>query len=196
MCALRRLRQPLHLRSLISLRCPHEETLHSWLSKLIRLHKGSGWSESLLCTHDWRYVFWRHGLFMPIWSVWSVFAIHLKKPKVISYPQNTKKKADQSSLVFTGSKCNELQFLMLWLKCLKNKKREEPMQTIEFHWLLDLRGMDKRIYLVDFLPILQGSDFPTTNHLLEINFSKRKEFTSLGNIFFLFEKTISGRRHK
>ena len=46
-----------------SLFCPHEETLHPWLSKmrpvkiLIRLRKCADWSESLLCAHVRRYVF-------------------------------------------------------------------------------------------------------------------------------------------
>ena len=48
----------------IKFHCLHEETLHSWLSKmhpvkiLIRLCKCAGWSESVLGTHDQRYIFW------------------------------------------------------------------------------------------------------------------------------------------
>ena len=48
-----------------NLRCPHEETLHHWLSKirprkiLIRLCECTVWSESSLGTHVRRYVFWR-----------------------------------------------------------------------------------------------------------------------------------------
>ena len=59
--------QRAHPRSLISLRCPHEETLHSWLSKmrpveiLIRLREGAGWSESSLGAHVRKYVLWRWG---------------------------------------------------------------------------------------------------------------------------------------
>ena len=51
-----------------SFHCPHEETLHSWLSKmrpvkiLIRLRKCAGWSESSLGGHIWKYIFWRCGL--------------------------------------------------------------------------------------------------------------------------------------
>ena len=47
-----------------SLRCPHEETLHPWLSKicpvkiLIRLRECAGWSESSLGAHVRRYVVW------------------------------------------------------------------------------------------------------------------------------------------
>ena len=46
-----------------SLRCPHEETLHPWLSKmrpvriLIRQRECAGWSDSSLGTHVRRYVF-------------------------------------------------------------------------------------------------------------------------------------------
>ena len=44
-----------------SLRCPHEETLHPWLSQkrpvkiLIRLRECAGWSESYLGAHVRRY---------------------------------------------------------------------------------------------------------------------------------------------
>ena len=46
-----------------SLRCPHEETLHPWLSKMclgrirIRLRECAVWSESSLGTHIPRYIF-------------------------------------------------------------------------------------------------------------------------------------------
>ena len=62
--------QPANTRSLISLCCPHEETLHPWLSKirpvkvLIRLRECAGWSESSLGAHVRRYVFWRYGSFI------------------------------------------------------------------------------------------------------------------------------------
>ena len=55
--------QPAHSRSLISLRCPHEETLHPWLSKmrpvktLIRLRECAGWSETSQGALIRRYVF-------------------------------------------------------------------------------------------------------------------------------------------
>ena len=66
--------QPAHPRSLVSLRCPHEETLHPWLSKmrpvkiLIRLRECAGWSESSLGAHVQRSFFWRCGPFI-IWIV-------------------------------------------------------------------------------------------------------------------------------
>ena len=59
--------QSAHLRSLNSLRCPHEETLHPWLSKmrpvkiLIRLHECAVWSESSLDAHVQWYVFFTYG---------------------------------------------------------------------------------------------------------------------------------------
>ena len=52
-----------------SLRCPQEEILHTWLSKmravkiLIRLRESAGWSESSLGAHVQRYVFWRRVLY-------------------------------------------------------------------------------------------------------------------------------------
>ena len=51
-----------------SLCCPYEESLYSWVAKrhpvkiLIRLHKCTVWSESLLGAYVWRYVFWPCGL--------------------------------------------------------------------------------------------------------------------------------------
>ena len=51
----------------LSLRCPHEEILHPFLSKkrpvmiLIRLHECAGWSESSLGAHVRRYICWRCG---------------------------------------------------------------------------------------------------------------------------------------
>ena len=51
----------------ISLYCPHDETLHHWLSKmpavmiLIWLCEYTCWSESTLGKNDQRYVFWRCG---------------------------------------------------------------------------------------------------------------------------------------
>ena len=50
-----------------SLRCPHEETLHPWLSKmcpeqiLISLDERPGWSESLQGAHIRRYDFGHYG---------------------------------------------------------------------------------------------------------------------------------------
>ena len=50
--------------------CPHEKTLHPWLSKmcqgkiLIRLRKCAGWSESSLGAHVQRYVFWRSDTYL------------------------------------------------------------------------------------------------------------------------------------
>ena len=68
MCAQRRLKSACAFaQSDQSLRCPHEETLHPWLSKmhtmkiLIRLRKCAGWSKSSLCAHIQRYVFLRWG---------------------------------------------------------------------------------------------------------------------------------------
>ena len=59
--------EPAHLHNLISHHCPHEETLHPWLSKmrpvkiLIRLRECAGWSEFLLGRHIRMYFFWRWG---------------------------------------------------------------------------------------------------------------------------------------
>ena len=59
--------QPAHPRSLISLRWPHEETMHPWLSKmhpvkiLIRLYECTGWFESSSGAHVRRSVVWRWG---------------------------------------------------------------------------------------------------------------------------------------
>ena len=59
--------QPAHPHSLISLHCPHEETLHPWLFKmrtmkiLIRLRVCASSSESSLDTHAQWYLFWRCG---------------------------------------------------------------------------------------------------------------------------------------
>ena len=64
MCARQRLKSACmsaHSDQILS--CLHEETLHPWLSKmcqmkiLIRMHNCTGWSESLLSAHIWRYVF-------------------------------------------------------------------------------------------------------------------------------------------
>ena len=58
--------QPAHPHSLISLRCPHKETLHPWLANmrpvkfLIRLCQCAGWSESSQGAHVLRCVFWRY----------------------------------------------------------------------------------------------------------------------------------------
>ena len=55
--------QPAHPHSLTSLHCPHEETVHPWLFKmlllkiLIRLRERAGWPESSLGAR-W-YIFWR-----------------------------------------------------------------------------------------------------------------------------------------
>ena len=52
-------------------RCPHEETLHPWLSKtcpVMILCECAGWSESSLGAHDWRYVFWRCDTYRIAWG--------------------------------------------------------------------------------------------------------------------------------
>ena len=65
-CARRRLKSACpSAQSDHNLRCPHEETLHPWLSKmrpvkiLIRLRECAGWSESPLGAHVRRYFSWR-----------------------------------------------------------------------------------------------------------------------------------------
>ena len=67
MCAQRDSNQPAHSRSLTSLRCPHDETLHTWLSQMrpvkirIRLRECAGWSQSSLGAHVRRFVYRRSG---------------------------------------------------------------------------------------------------------------------------------------
>ena len=62
---------PAHLHNLISLRCPHEEIWHPWLSKmcpvkiLIGLCKCASWSESLLGMDSFPTVH-----FLMSWSSW------------------------------------------------------------------------------------------------------------------------------
>ena len=70
-CARRRLKSACtSARSDRSFRCPHEESLHPWLSKMCpvemrtRLRECAGWSESSLSAHVWRYVFWRCGWYI------------------------------------------------------------------------------------------------------------------------------------
>ena len=93
----------LHLRSLISLCSPHEETLHPCRSKmhpvkiLIRLHECPGWSESSLGAHVWRNGSCSCGSFLYIsqdkWGIQiNIFHSTLTPPAPAkykwSYPQN------------------------------------------------------------------------------------------------------------
>ena len=55
--------------------CPHEETMHPWISKLhpakilIRLHKCAGWAESKLSTHVPRNAF-----FLPLICIECIYS--------------------------------------------------------------------------------------------------------------------------